>query len=163
MDTSKSVTVRLAEAADLVAVSVLMNQQNRYHADLVPHIVKRVEAAETKKWCAGILSDPAYKIFLALADGDEAVGLLMLHDKRYEPSVTLQGVSLAFVDELFVVPEARRAGIAKQLVKAGSAHAKSQGFAGLSLNVWGANRLAIDAYDALGFETVYQRMTLPTG
>jgi len=161
MATNPSVTVRLAGTADLAAVSALMDQQNHYHAELVPHIVKRVEAPDTENWCAGILSDPAHKIFLAESGSDEAVGLLMLHDKRYEKSVPLHGVELAFVDELFVVAKARRTGVARKLVEKGRCYAKEQGFAALSLNVWGANHLAVEAYKALGFETVYHRMALP--
>jgi ribosomal protein S18 acetylase RimI-like enzyme len=161
MATNMPVSVRLAGAADLAAVSALMGRQNHYHAELVPHIVKRVDPAESEKWCAGILSDPAHKIFLAESGSDEAVGLLMLHDKRYDESVPLHGVSLAFVDELFVVAAARRMGVARKLVEKGRCYAKEQGFAALSLNVWGANHLAVEAYKALGFETVYHRMALP--
>ena len=161
MATNMPVSVRLAGAADLAAVSALMGRQNHYHAELVPHIVKRVDPAESEKWCAGILSDPAHKIFLAESGSDEAVGMLMLHDKRYDESVPLHGVSLAFVDELFVVAAARRMGVARKLVEKGRCYAKEQGFAALSLNVWGANHLAVEAYKALGFETVYHRMALP--
>ena len=156
-----SVTVRLAGPTDLGAVSALMDQQNRYHAELIAHIIKRVEPSDTEKWCAEKLADPAYMIFLAESAAGEPAGLLMLHDKHYEETETTHGVVLAFVDELFVAAPVRRRGVARKLVAAGRDYAKEQGFAALSLNVWGVNELAVDAYNALGFETVYHRMALP--
>ena len=101
-------TIRLAGPADLGAVSALMDQQNRYHAELIAHIIKRVEPADTEKWCDKILADPAYMIFLAESAAGEPAGLLMLHDKHYEETETTHGVVLAFVDELFVSASARR-------------------------------------------------------
>ena len=156
-----SVTVRLAGPEDLGAVSALMDQQNLYHAEAVAHIIRRIAPADTEIWCAGILADPAYKIFLAESAAGAAVGLLMLHDKRYEQTATTHGVALAFVEELFVAAPARRRGVARKLVEAGRDYAKERGLAALSLNVWGVNQLAVDAYKALGFETVYHRMALP--
>ncbi|MFP6705445.1 MAG: GNAT family N-acetyltransferase [Alphaproteobacteria bacterium] len=56
--------------------------------------------------------------------------------------------------------DARRRGIGKALIARVRAHAVTAACDGLNLNVWSANTEAIEAYEALNFETVYQRMTL---
>ena len=153
-------TIRLAAATDCDALAGLMSGQNGYHAELVPHIIKRVDPATTKAWCAAQLADPAYTIFLAEGPDCRPLGALMLHIKIYPDTPVMHAVKLAFVDELFVVADARRLGIGKALIMAAREHAVAAGCEGLSLNVWGANKLAIDAYLSMGFETVYQRMEL---
>jgi ribosomal protein S18 acetylase RimI-like enzyme len=153
--------VRLAEATDCDAVAGLMGGQNDFHVELVPHMVKRVGPTGTKAWCASQLADPSFTIFLAETPDSEPLGLLMLHNKIYPDTAVTYGVNLAFIDELFVTAGYRRLGIGKSLIMAAKDYAVAAGCEGLSLNVWGANKLAIDAYDALGFEIVYQRMTWP--
>ena len=153
-------TIRHATNGDWAAVSGLMQQQNHFHVDLVPHIIKRVSADATDDWCRAQLADADVTIFLADDDADGALGLAMIRIKRYAGSLVSHGVDLAYIEELFVVPGARRQGIARDLLAGAKEFAKSKGLSAVSLNVWGINKEAIAAYDALGFETVYQRMAL---
>lgn len=158
---NQPVSVRIAGAADVDAVADLMWAQNRYHAELVPHIIKRVDAPGTKAWCAAQLADAEHTIFLAESADGTAAGLLMGHVKVFAETPVNRHVTLYFVDELYVHEDRRRQGAARALVAAARDFAATKGCSALSLNVWGANRLAIGAYEALGFDTVYQRMTLP--
>ncbi len=99
-------------------------------------------------------------IFLADTGQSRAVGALMLHIKIYPDTPVMHGVKICFIDELFVLADVRRRGIGKALIARARAHAVTAACDGLSLNVWSANTEAIEAYEALNFETVYQRMTL---
>lgn len=153
-------TIRHATNGDWAVVSGLMQQQNSFHVDLVPHIIKRVGIAGTDDWCRAQLADPDVTIFLADDDAGEAFGLALIRIKRYAESQVSHAVDLAYIEELFVVPAARRQGIASELISAVKDLAKSKGLSAVSLNVWGNNKSAIATYDALGFETVYQRMAL---
>ncbi len=154
------VEVRVANLSDLDAVALLMRGQNRYHADLVPHIIKEATRAGTRSWCADQLADPTQTVLLAETDDDRPVGALMMRCKIYPDRAVMHGVRLGFVDELFVTEDVRRRGVARALITAAKAEARRLDCQALSLNVWGANVAAISAYDALGFETVYQRMTM---
>lgn len=152
--------VREAREYDVDALARLMGGQNAYHADLVPHIVKAVSIQGTRAWCKAQLADPAMTIFLADTEQSRAVGALMLHIKIYPDTSVMHGVKICFIDELFVLADVRRRGIGKALIARARAHAVTAACDGLSLNVWSAYTKAIEAYEALNFETVYQRMTL---
>ncbi len=152
--------IRETREQDVDAVAALMRGQNAYHADLVPHIIKAVSVEGTRAWCKEQIADPAMTIFLAEWEQSQAVGALMLHIKIYPDTSVMHGVKICFIDELFVLAGVRRRGIGKALIARARAHAVTAACDGLSLNVWGANTGAIGAYEALNFETVYQRMTL---
>ena len=152
--------IRRATNGDWAAVSNLMQLQNRFHVDLVGHIVKQVPVSGVDDWCRAQLSDDAVAIFLAEDEGAGPAGLVMISIRRYEESAMTHGVELAFIDELFVVPAARRKGYAARLIGHVKEFASSKGLSAVSLNVWGANTNAVAAYAALGFDTVYQRMTV---
>lgn len=152
--------IRHATNGDWAVVRELMQQQNRFHVDLVPHIIKPVEGPNAEAWVRNQLADENVTIFLAEDEKDAAVGLINLVVKKYGETSWSHAVALAYVDELFVVPAARRQGIARRLVDRARDFAKEKSLSAVSLNVWGANKNAIEAYDALGFQTVTQRMTL---
>ena len=152
--------VRKAREYDVDAPVRLMGGQNAYRADMVPHIVKAVSIQGTRVWCKAQLADPEMTIFLADTELSRAVGALMLHIKIYPNTSVMHRVKICFIDELFVLANVRRRGIGKALIARVRAHVVTAACGGLSLNVWSADTEAIEAYEALNFETVYQRMTL---
>lgn len=153
------VTTRRATLDDLGAVTTLLDLQNKFHAELMHDIVKRVPYPDVESWCKDQLTENNIVIYLAESAEIGVCGLLMLSEKDYAENEIRHAVKLAFVDELIVSEAVRGKGIGKTLLAAAEADAKQRGFDAISLNVWGRNQDAIHAYDALGFDVVYQRMT----
>ncbi|WP_163537427.1 GNAT family N-acetyltransferase [Gracilibacillus sp. YIM 98692] len=63
----------------------------------------------------------------------------------------LTGKTHAFLYELYVLPEYRNLGIAKQLMHAAMRNCKRRGYEEVRLNVF-ANNFAKDLYERIGFE-----------
>jgi GNAT superfamily N-acetyltransferase len=83
-----------------------------------------------------------------LADGD---GLL---------SLRREGSRHFVVDVLYVRPEARGHGLARELMRAAAGHAREQGADVLELDVLEHNEAARRAYDRMGFATVERRLAV---
>lgn len=79
-------------------------------------------------------------------DGTERVGSLWLFSKASEPEAS------SFVYELAVVPDKRRQGYGRAIMRVAIDQCRERGMAAMSLNVFGHNSGARALYDSLGFE-----------
>ena len=57
-----------------------------------------------------------------------------------------------------VTPATRQGGVARALVGAAEQWAGERGLSGIELNVWAGNQIAVEAYKAMGFETLSYRL-----
>lgn len=86
-------------------------------------------------------------IFLACRSDAAAIGFTQLY-----PSFSSISASRAFIlNDLFVVPEARRGGVAKALLAAATAHARTRGATQMSLSTAATNTAAQRLYAAAGW------------
>ncbi|MEN2767645.1 GNAT family N-acetyltransferase [Ornithinibacillus xuwenensis] len=69
---------------------------------------------------------------------------------------------IGFIQELYVLPEYRNAGIARELCKEATIHLKQQGCQEIQLNVFVGNG-AKNLYRKLGFQDLYTTMKLDFG
>lgn len=123
----------------------------------------------------GAASDlPAAHAFLAerLARQDSVLlgamreGMLMGFVQLYPVPNSLSGGQLMILNDLFVDPAARGAGIARRLMQAAQDHAQAAGVTRLELSTQHTNRTAQRLYEALGWrqdgEFRYYVLELPT-
>jgi GNAT superfamily N-acetyltransferase len=83
--------------------------------------------------------------------------LLVLSNGRF-----LRGLRFGLVDELVVMPNHRRTGVATALVAQVETWARERGIEALELNVWAFNQAALELYAKEGFSVLrhYLRKSL---
>jgi GNAT superfamily N-acetyltransferase len=104
--------------------------------------------ASIRATVAQLLDDPATEFFLA-RDGDRAVGFAQV---RYRLSVWT-GADDCWLEDLFVMEDARGGGHGRLLVEAAVEAARVRGCKRIELDVNEQNSDAIRFYESLGFTT----------
>jgi ribosomal protein S18 acetylase RimI-like enzyme len=134
----------------------------------------------------------AYRVFYGLASDSTAAGAFLSERLKRGESVVLLATldtpttgdesilgfaqlyrnfsslalgSVIVLNDLFVVPDARRIGVGGRLIDAAAAHAKQAGALRLELEVHPDNLPALRLYRAKGFapDTEFARLSLPLG
>lgn len=141
-----SAVVRLATASDREAAVALYAALHRAHEALdaryrlADDVLDRW-AASFRDWVRSPSTDAVWLAYADLrfaeADYGPAVGLLTAH--LYETAPTFQPHRLVWIDDLYVAPEARGAGLAGRLVEAAAAWGRAHGAVELRAGVLAAN------------------------
>ena len=129
-------TVRLARTSDLAVALPLWEALHREHEAQDPRY--RLGEDATLRWSNDFRTwarSPSDRIWLAL--DPEAVGLLTAH--LYEPAPTFAPLSMVYVDDLYVAPEARGRGVATALLGAARAWGTEAGATQLRAGVLARN------------------------
>jgi len=130
------------------------------HALLTAQMVEHQLPADAERIHRGLdaafrISSPAW-LMLAERDG-EVVGVFLANQIV---SVEKGGETL-WIEELYVVPAARRSGVARAILLSVTEEARARGLRALDLEVVPTQQAAFALYDALGFRDVgRQRLTL---
>jgi aminoglycoside 6'-N-acetyltransferase I len=102
---------------------------------------------------ATILANPAsWTAFILLQGGHTAAGFIEVHLREYAEGSSNSPV--AFIEGWFVVPEQRRQGLGRVLVKAAEDWAVSKGCNELGSDTEASNNLSIQVHKQLGFQEV---------
>lgn len=133
--------ITVAALADLAHVVELLGAQLREHD--IPATQIGMESA-----VRGMLEDPRRGALFLAWEGASAVGLACL---SYTWTLELGGLS-SWLDELYVEPRLRGAGIGRALLHAAIAEARSAGAAAIDLEVVEGHERASRLYAREGFE-----------
>lgn len=133
--------ITLATRMDLAEVVKLLGAQLREHD--IPATEIGMENA-----VRGMLEDPRRGALFLAWEGASAVGLACL---SYTWTLELGGLS-SWLDELYVEPRLRGAGIGRALLHAAIAEARSAGAAAIDLEVVEGHERASRLYAREGFE-----------
>jgi GNAT superfamily N-acetyltransferase len=128
------------------------------HPQLFPPAVER-DAARVER----MLADPKVGIFVAtLPSVDPAIGFVRVVDVQTPDGGVLLPRRFGLVDELVVMPEHRRAGVANALLVEVEAWARQRGIGALEVTVWAFNHSARELYAKEGFSILrhYLRKSL---
>lgn len=132
--------LRIAPAREAPEVARLLAGFRDYYDDGEPDDELMLATVER------LIGDPATEYLLA---GEPACGVAQI---RYRLSVWT-GVEDAWLEDLFVEPEARGAGLGRALVEACLERARARGCARIQLDSNERNETAEALYRSLGFET----------
>jgi GNAT superfamily N-acetyltransferase len=135
-----AITVRAARRGDLPALTTLLIAQLRDHGNDVPDDELAVAAR-------GMLERPQRGQFLLALEGETVVGLAAL---SYLWTLE-RGGRAAWLDELYVLPERRDAGIGAALVTAAIATARAAGALAVDLEIEAGHERAAALYRRSGF------------
>jgi ribosomal protein S18 acetylase RimI-like enzyme len=101
-----------------------------------------------RRYLAARLEREESMVLLARGPDGEAVGFVQL----YPTFSSLRAARVFVLYDLFVVPEARRHGVARQLMEAAVAAARAAGAVALSLQTARSNLAAQRLYESLGWQ-----------
>lgn len=148
------VSVRRATTADLDAVLRLRLALLRHHVGCVPGLARSVHPRareRARRHAARSLAARHERTWLAFVGG-RAVGVLRCTISAN--SVLLLPERYGYVSLAYVAPSARERGVLRRLLHAAERWCAAQGLTELRLHVSPANRVAVAAWDALGFAVV---------
>lgn len=145
--------LRRATVADVEAIAVLFDRYRQFY-EQAPDLAKARDFIQAR------LSADESVIFLA-EDNGQVLGFTQLF-----PSFSSVGAARAWIlNDLYVLPEARRQGVARALLDAAAEFGRATGAARLELETDHDNRSAQALYRHMGWE-VYDgtlRFRLPLG
>jgi ribosomal protein S18 acetylase RimI-like enzyme len=134
------VQVRLAGPGDARDVARLIAGFRDYYGEQLP------DDETIRTVVERLLKDPRTEILLA---GEPPCGIAQL---RFRLSVWT-GTDDVWLEDVFVEPEQRRAGVGRELMAASLERARERGCARVQLDVNERNEAALALYRSLGFET----------
>ena len=134
------VPIRIAGPSDAESVTGLISAFRDYLDRSTP------TEEEIGKTVSTLLSDPGTEFLLA---GEPEVGLAQV---RYRPSIWT-GSDDAWLEDVFVLEEARGKGIGRLLTEAAVRQAGRRGCGRIQLESNQANEAAISLYESIGFRT----------
>ena len=135
------VTVRLATESDLALLVQLAAAFRDFLEQQAP--VDTVFAEDI----ALLLRDQWTDFILAVSSDGQPLGYVQ---SRYRHSAWASGLEVE-LEDVFVVPDARRMGVGYQLVECAISRAKERGCRLMGLNTNERNHAAVALYNALGF------------
>ncbi len=103
--------------------------------------LSRSEESFEKLLPDGRVTEGQYLFSIRLRENDQRVGFIWLG--RYEGE--------GYVYDLYIAPEHRRCGYAREAMTCLEHEARKHGFSTLSLHVFGSNNAARDLYEQLGY------------
>ncbi len=151
-----SISVRPAVMDDLAAVAALFDAYRQFYDE-------RSDPDGARAFVAQRLSSGDSAIFVAQAA--DATGPLLGFMQLY-PSYSSTRMARAWIlNDLFVMPAARKAGVARALLSRALEFARATGAAEMSLETASDNTIAQAAYEKLGWqrETRFIKYNLPLG
>lgn len=137
---SDSFAVRRATAADAVRVAPLFDDYRRFYG-LAPDLDL------SRRYLAERLERDESVVLLAEAASGEALGFVQM----YPTFASLRAARVFVLYDLFVVPDARRRGVARRLMEAAVAEARAEGAAAMTLQTAKTNLAAQRLYESLGW------------
>lgn len=133
-------TVQRATIADLDLVAPLFDAYRQFYR-------KAPDAALARQFLLERLRNKDSMILLAADSSGSVIGFTQLY-----PSFTSLSAARIFVlNDLFVVPEARRSGVGRQLLAAAKDFAQNEGAVGLTLSTEVTNTAAQALYESAGW------------
>ena len=148
-------TIRNLTDADYSAVLELYAELDKIHYEARPDYFGQRECAYPKDAYDECIIDTET---LMLGAFEEGILLGTIRATLWNKSGMIEGVKTVCLDNIYVLPEGRRKGIAKALFMEVEAWAKTQGAVRLDLHVWDFNRDAIALYRAMGMDFQYHVM-----
>ena len=134
------VQTRVATLADLDAIGSLFDQYRQFY-------LQAPDLPLATRFIRERLQNRESVILLASDEGHAVIGFCQL----YPSFCSVEARPIYTLYDLFVTPEARRAGAGKALLQAAERHAAENGKARMDLTTARTNRAAQSVYESLGW------------
>ncbi|WED23291.1 GNAT family N-acetyltransferase [Vibrio sp. JC009] len=126
-----------------------MYELHAWHHQSQPEHFKTPEAIQQEKSITTYLDEPECMAFVA-TDSEKVVGFITGHFCELISTVS-KPVQMGSIDELYVLPEYRKQGIAEQLFHRLEHRLEDYGVKQIFVEVWDFNQAALKFYDKVKF------------
>ena len=140
--------LRKLTSADYEEMLALYTALDSMHAEARPDCCVLRDEVYPREHYEANLTNPISFQMGAFDDETRMVGIV--DATLWHESVMVKGVKTVCLDNIYVLPEYRRRGIAAKLFDAVEQWAKEQGAVRLDLHTWDFNKDAINLYRAMG-------------
>lgn len=147
-----TIQVFAATSKDLPQLDELMFQLHAHHHYHCPDFFKSPEEIEQEKSIARYLNSPECVVYVAKNSSHSIVGFVTGHFCELVSTVS-KAIPMGSIDELFVLPEYRKTGIAKQLLTKVEQTLTDYGVQQIFVEVWSFNQTAQSLYNQMGFSS----------
>lgn len=141
-------TIRKLYSEDYPAVLTLYEKLDQLHLDARPDCCLPKEVAYPKNDYDEVIATPDCLMIGAFNESGKLLGTVRA--TLWNKSGMVEGIKTVCLDDIYVLPEARRKGIARELFACTERWAKEQGAVRLDLHVWDFNKDALALYQAMG-------------
>lgn len=155
--TDEPLVIRQAEAGDYEAVRFLEELDFEFHRQARPDYFKDQTEGYSRKEFEELLALPCPVAWLAIKNGCVA-GLCFGKINKTKSNKVCKSRKVAFVEDLFTLPEYRGQGVATALFSRVREQALAESAEALELCVWNFNERARRLYEQLGMSVQYFRM-----
>jgi ribosomal protein S18 acetylase RimI-like enzyme len=139
-----------AKKEDLSRLNLLFFDLHRKHVELYPEVFQVISQDQSIEILAEFFSNKEIRILVA-EEGKTLLGYVMFRAKIKKQNSLFLKRSSMFIEQIYVVPKYRQNGIAKLLLKKVEMHAKECKIACVELDVWAANKEALDFFLNVGY------------
>ncbi len=151
-------SIRRAEEKDIPRILELLSQVLELHAEIRPDIFISGTTKYTKDELLLILQDENRPIYVAVDEGDVAVGYAFCILMNQPFSTNMVQFKSMFIDDLCVDKSQRGRHIGECLFEHVRKEAKRLGCYEITLNVWSGNTPAENFYEKMGMKTKERQM-----
>ena len=151
--------IRLANHTDFEQVGNIFSEENRFHAELVPEIIRVADPIMTREWYGEVLNNPNKRLFVAVYES-EIIGLTLAEIRNSLDDPIFTHKKYVYIDEIAVAASHRSRGVGRALMDQVHQWAAEQSIAEIELQVWERNANAIGFYQQLGYQPWRRTMRL---
>ena len=141
-------TIRNLTETDYPQMLELFRALDQLHVDARPDFFIHREDVYPQEHYNAAVSDPECLLLGAFDAQEKMLGVVRA--TLWSESGMVKGLKTVCLDNIYVVPEQRRSGIASKLFEKTEQWAREQGAVRLNLQVWDFNKDALALYQALG-------------
>lgn len=141
--------------ADYADVLALYTELDRIHYETRPDYFGKRECSYPKDAYDECLAD-ADTLMRGAFEGEQLLGIVRA--TLWEKSGMIEGIKTVCLDNIYILPEARRKGIAKALFTSVEDWSRKKQAVRLDLHVWDFNKDALALYKAMGMDFQYHVM-----
>ncbi len=145
-----NIKIRFAQSGDLTQIEKLMYRLHDFHHCNARETIKTASDIAQQKSVARYINDPECLVYIA-EQGGHIIGFITGHFCELVSQIS-KPVQMGSIDELFVVEELRRQGIAESLMEKISVTFEEYGVKKIFVEVWHFNHSAINFYHKQGFD-----------
>jgi ribosomal protein S18 acetylase RimI-like enzyme len=150
--------IRKALFTDVDQIVEINGEVQDIHRTIKPHIFKAARSIEIRNIFDKMLTNEAFCFFVCEING-EIVGYISVQTIIRNEHAFKYSEKYLELDQICIKAELRQKGIGKAFMQKIKEYAIDKGMDRIDLSVWTDNKNAVKAFEAMGFEEFYKRMT----
>jgi ribosomal protein S18 acetylase RimI-like enzyme len=151
--------IRDANAGDLDALVALNREVHDLHLSLFPDVFHDTDEVALREWFTQRMQDGSTAVLVGVEEPRVAAYLIVRYSRR-DANVFCRARACAYVDQACVTGAHRRRSVGRALMDEAKRRARAEGMTRLELDVWSKNAEARTAFEALGFTTYNEKMSM---